>query len=946
MVANGPNVVEPSQTSASKWAPTSWPLRWKVAAIMVLPVVLAMTFGAVRINGELSDASKLSIAANNVGIVAPAVAFVDAANELAYAGATGNGIGDASSKYDTAAATFAALVKSGDFDATVAGRLSAAEATAATLRSAIGAGDKSPAKLAEQAESISSSVSEAITATMRRVNDDQVRAIADSLVTALSAQRALETQRVLITSPGFSDDVALRVRVASAAGREAAAVDLLSQQVTSTTIDATSLRSAVDLRREAYGRPGADGITAGTFASAALASDEEYSQLTGELSTSLSETVTARSNDLRSAALRDTAIVLGAVLVALALALSVGRSLVRSISRLRHGALQVARLRLPEEIERLRSGEGVPEIEPIPVHTTEEIGQLARAVDDIHFQALRLAGEHGQRLRIGDMFETLSRRSRSLVEEQLALIETLERDEDDPERLDRLFRLDHLTTRMRRNGDNLLVLADTTERRGRLDPVPVADVLRAGMSEVEDYRRVDIGPAVDGSLTGAAAADIGHLIAELIDNALRFSPPDTAVAVTTARAVDAGILIEVADRGLGMSNDELRAANERLSLGGEVTPETARRMGLFVVGRLARRHNITVRLRTTAALAGQPGVTASVHVPGVLIAPSSGIGGNDRLQERPSRLSAFADQRDDSTAPSQSLAPAVNGATAAPASFATPDRNGDFATANGNTNGRSLPGLPRRSPGASGVRDETKFAVNGNAFEPSPIQDSRIPENGNRAAPSNTSAFFGARNGAEAPAPVEPADGWPKANFPQPRLPGQPEPEPAPPRQTAAAPAPRVQPEPVRPAPPARQAPQPAPRQPSVLAPVQNDGADSLPIFARLTSEWLMDPSTSGPSNKPWVSAADAGWSAAQQASESKVERHTESGLPVRERGARLVPGVAMPTTAANGNGNGNGSKHRDPAAVRANLSRQLAGVRNGRARTEEGRHSSHEGDR
>ena len=903
---------------------------------MVLPVVLAMTFGAVRINGELSDASKLSIAANNVGIVAPAVAFVDAANELAYAGATGNSIGDASSKYDAAAANFAALVKSGDFDATVAGRLSAAEATAATLRSAIGSGDKAPTKLAEQAESISSSVSEAITATMRTVNDDKVRAIADSLVTALAAQRALETQRVLITSPDFSDDVALRVRVASAAGREAAAVDLLSQQVTSTTIDATSLRSAVDLRRDAYGRPGAEGITTSAFTSAAKASDEEYSQLTGELSTSLSDTVTARSNDLRSAALRDTAIVLGAVLLALALALSVGRSLVRSISRLRHGALQVARLRLPEEIERLRSGEGVPEIEPIPVHTTEEIGQLARAVDDIHFQALRLAGEHGQRLRIGDMFETLSRRSRSLVEEQLALIETLERDEDDPERLDRLFRLDHLTTRMRRNGDNLLVLADTTERRGRLDPVPVADVLRAGMSEVEDYRRVDIGPAVDGSLTGAAAADIGHLIAELIDNALRFSPPDTAVAVTTARAVDAGILIEVADRGLGMSNDELRAANERLALGGEVTPETARRMGLFVVGRLARRHNITVRLRTTAALAGQPGVTASVHIPGVLIAPAAGFGGNDRVQERPSRLSAFADQND-STAPAQSLAPTASAAPAAPAPLGTPKRNDDFATINGNTNGRSLPGLPRRSPGASGVRDETKLGTNGNAFEPTPIR-----ENGNRTAPSNTSAFFSARNGADATESAEPTNGWPKANFPQPRSPGQPEPA-APPQKAAAPPPPEppVRPEPVRPAPPARQAPQP-PRQPSVLAPVQNDESDALPIFARLTSEWLMDPSTSGPSNKPWVSAADVGWNAAQQASESKVERHTESGLPVRERGARLVPGVALPTTATNGNG----SKHRDPAAVRANLSRQLAGVRNGRARTEEGRHSSHEGDR
>ena len=342
------------------------------------------------------------------------------------------------------------------------------------------------------------------------------------------------------------------------------------------------------------------------------ASADQYHAMAQQLSSDLERTVHARANTLRSAALRDTAIILGAVLTALVVALGVGRSLIRSIGGLRRGALQVAQVQLPEEIDRLSKGGGVPEITALPVHTNEEVGQLARAIDDIHFQAVRLAGEHGVRLQIGEMFETLSRRSRSLVEEQLALIETLELDEDDPVRLDHLFRLDHLATRMRRNGDNLLVLADTVERHRRSAPVPLPEVLRAAMSEVEEYRRVTIGPTGDVSIVGAAAGDVGHLIAELLDNALRYSPPESSVSVTVSRAVDAGILVEVADRGLGMSAEDLRAANERLALGGEVTSETAKRMGLFVVGRLARRHEATVRLRTTDALNSQPGVTASV----------------------------------------------------------------------------------------------------------------------------------------------------------------------------------------------------------------------------------------------------------------------------------------------------------------------------------------------
>ena len=273
----------------------------------------------------------------------------------------------------------------------------------------------------------------------------------------LAAQRALTTQRVLLAAPDFVDSVALRNEVAKAAGAEAAAIDRLEQLMP--TGEGAALRG-----HPTFGAmPTPDRLANPSTRHSSPAPCWRAGPIPRHGATTFvrsREQVHARANALRSAALRDTAIFLGAVLAALVVALGVGRSLIRSIAGLRRGALQVAQVQLPEEIERLSKGGGMPEITALPVHTHEEVGQLARAIDDIHFQAVRLAGEYGVRLQIGEMFETLSRRSRSLVEEQLALIETLELDEEDPARLDHLFRLDHLATRMRRNGDNLLVLAE------------------------------------------------------------------------------------------------------------------------------------------------------------------------------------------------------------------------------------------------------------------------------------------------------------------------------------------------------------------------------------------------------------------------------------------------------------------------------------------------------
>lgn len=881
MDAHDPSVGEharPTVTRASRASIESWPLRWKVAATLVLPIMLAATFGAVRIYNELSAASRLNLASDNAVIVVPAVELVDRIDGLAYAAASGAPIDEPLAQFDESAKALDTLIKSADFDSTVATELTTASSTAKTLRDDLKSGPLPQQVIAERAQNVASGVVSAIAATTATVDDRTVRPLADQLVDALAAQRALTAQRILIAAPDFADSDELRAEVADAAGAEAAAIDRLNRLMT--TDEATALSKESDVRRATYTRPSDDSVHAPAFTDAMRASVEGYRAMTQDLSADLDGTLHHRANALRSDALRDTAIILGAVLAALVFALAVGRSLIRSIGRLRQGALQVAQVELPEEIERLSKGGGIPEIEPLPFGTNEEVGQLARAIDDIHSQAVRLAGEHGVRLQIGDMFETLSRRSRSLVEEQLALIETLELDEEDPVRLDHLFRLDHLATRMRRNGDNLLVLADTVERHRVSAPVALPDMLRAAMSEVEEYRRVQVGHLADVSIAGSAAGDIGHLVAELLDNALRYSPPDAPVLVTVGRAIDAGLLVEVADRGLGMSKDDLTAANDRLALGGEVTSETAKRMGLFVVGRLAGRHEVTVRLRTTSALTDRPGVTASVHIPGTLVSP---IGVGESLDDlrngsfTGSRPQPADEGRNALTSAATGAHAEANGSQAA----SLPSERGSDAPARATVNG-----LPKRSPGASGV--------NGT---PAPVTASTAPAPASPAAPAepdrpqrgNPLSYF--TSGTSAPAAAEPAD---------------------------AAPIPATESE-----------------QPHI----EPESLESAPIFERMASEWLMDPTAPESRNRVWSSSADAGWAAAAKAVEQETKRHTASGLPIRERGARLVPDEARSEPQAKANG-GN-----DPAAIRDILSRQLAGVRRGRAETDAA-HSRIEGDR
>jgi signal transduction histidine kinase len=323
----------------------------------------------------------------------------------------------------------------------------------------------------------------------------------------------------------------------------------------------------------------------------------------------LANSVISRSTSLRTGAITAAVIWILVVVLLLGVALVsttiIGRSMVRPLRRLRAGALEVAGLRLPETVRRMSEtdGEGVSlDVEPIDVDSSDEIGEVARAFDQVHREALRLAAnEAALRGNVNAMFVNLSRRSQSLVERQIRLIDDLEQGEQDPERLASLFQMDHLATRMRRNSENLLVLAGHEESRRWNQPLALVDVLRASLSEIEHYERVTLNVQPGIVVRGQAVSDVVHLTAELVENATSFSAAETPVSIGGHLLGSGGVLLEITDEGVGMSAEEMAHANWRLDNPPVVDVAVSRRMGLFVVARLAAKHGIRVRLRPAAS---------------------------------------------------------------------------------------------------------------------------------------------------------------------------------------------------------------------------------------------------------------------------------------------------------------------------------------------------------
>ena len=319
-----------------------------------------------------------------------------------------------------------------------------------------------------------------------------------------------------------------------------------------------------------------------------------------------------------------TAVILLLVLLA---TVAVARSLVGPLRKLREGALNIATVELPERVRLLGEAQDPStslEVEPIDVLSTDEIGQVARAFDQVHSEAVRLAGNEAMlRNSFNAMFVNLSRRSQSLIERLVRMIDSLEQNEGDPERLSNLFAMDHLVTRMRRNSENLLLLAGHESARKWSDPVSLADVARASVSEIEQYSRVTLKIQPGIAITGQAVSDVVHLLAEVIENATIFSAKDTPVHVAAQELTSGGVLIEVSDNGVGIPEARLAEMNWRLDNPPVMDVSVSRHMGLFAVARLAERHGVRVRLRPRSP----HGLTALVWLPDSVTEREAGLYG-------------------------------------------------------------------------------------------------------------------------------------------------------------------------------------------------------------------------------------------------------------------------------------------------------------------------------
>lgn len=895
----------------SRWSVRNWPVRWKVLAIALLPMLLAGLFGGLRISGALSEADRLRLAADRAEMVPAITHYMSALGDALVAASSDGDVEGARKNFENRKYELQSRLSHTDVATDVRsgvgtliergqGLLELVSSTGVGLREEVTG--YAPILLTAE-DAINGSV---------RVDSERIRAQSEGLSRAVGARGQMMMQELLVNRGGELPDPELRSSMMTLAGTEPSTLFGMSQVLGVDSPDAKALQQQLVTRMAILSDPEQVLPNNPVLRDSIRTTDQIASRLISENTGAVIQAVEDRAADRRAAAIRDIALVLAAIGITLLAVWLVARSLVRPLRTLRDSALQVAHSDLEHEIARVRAGDE-REPAPLPVYTTEEVGQVAHAVDELHAQALLLAGDEARLRRlVNEMFETMSRRNRSLVDQQLALIDRLERNEDDPDRLESLFRLDHLAARMRRNGANLLVLAGARVPHERGRPVPLATLISAAASEVEGYHRVQTVLVPDITVTGAAAPDCVHLLAELIDNALRYSAPTEPVRVVAGFENDGGVVVEVVDTGLGMTDADLRMANMRLAAGGEFSPENARHMGLFVISRLAHRHGIEVRL--FPASQGARGITAEVYLPAHLL--TTAVSG----EPAPPSLAAPLPP-----APPYPAAVAAESEPYQPAQDHQyeyepyePDEEPDAAEP-----GPVVSLLPRRTPGSSGIT--------GVPAEPS------APPAGERTRRELPQPWWEAdeASGARPEAAAEPA-GAP-----------EPAPEKSSPADTSAyfAARTRITDE-------FRDADADADADPDT-----DTGIDTDSIYQRMLSEALGggpdDPSLRA--DLDWQSVWDRGWSVAAEAENVPVVAHTEHGLPVRDPGARLVPGSAEPDTgdsdaAEHGQQEtdepvaSNGIPHqpdqqpteRDPAAIRASISSHFSGVHAARSHARE----------
>ncbi|MCX4470001.1 osmolarity sensor protein [Micromonospora sp. MW-13] len=692
----------------------------------------------------------------------------------------------------------------------------------------------------------------------------------------------------------------------------------------------------------------------------------------------LAQTEEARSNVIQQAII-ESALVLLTLIVAVTLAVVLARSLNHSLRRLREGALSVANRDLPDAVSRLQNigsvGDGgVEEIvrqvrDPIKLTNRDEVGQVALAFNVVHREAVRVAAEQAAlRTSVSAMFLNLARRSQTLVDRMIGELDAIERGEEDPKRLAQLFELDHLATRMRRNDENLLVLAGADSAVPRRDDALLIDVLRASQSEVEQYNRIEFGTVdTDISVAAHAVNDVVRLVAELLDNATRFSPPNTVV-VADGRRIRDYVLIQVEDRGLGLTDEQLDSLNRRLSAPSTVDVAAFRLMGLAVVSRLASRYGIRVELRRNV----EGGTVAQVTLPSSTVvlpslrgreqapapltpprqpaaveqtpltpmgldSPLAGAGRTATLTDQwrtsaptPARWQVPGDSREAAPATPfgtpavaqpaiPAAAPAPLGQPPAPAQPAFTPGDG-FSVGSPTVAFPTIDPLPRRTP-AGEAAPSASVTPAAPVLPGGPVagMTPNAP-----AVPAAPAAPVVARPAQPAEAPIfrEMEAVWFRSHgddvtaiFQRPNFDDEPAPAKVP-----AAPRPPL---PTRtpgatPADGTTAATPPPAYTPPVAPPPEPTPAATGPTGpAAATGPSAIDP-------EAWRTAADEGWSRASRAAEPTASGTTRSGLPKRVPQAQLVPGGIEQKS-------GRDRSRRTPDEVRGLLSAYHRGVQRGR---------------
>ncbi|MEV6106542.1 nitrate- and nitrite sensing domain-containing protein [Streptomyces sp. NPDC051940] len=656
---------EPLPRSGSRMSPRNWRVRTRLNAILLIPVVVALVFGGLRVNSSIDTWREAQDAERVARLVQTAAAYAYAVmNERDVTAApllTGdedsNEVAQARDITDEAQRTFHAQLQDIPDTAALKRRIKHIEEAEAALPKLRDAAYTSKLKNTEEQYALIYRPLMALTNELG-LGTSNITSFGRTLYavalteSAASLDRAIGMHLLVMDKATDEQKAQVKMAFASYARLEAIAVEefrfggrpqdgerldaLLEEakakgeeQITETAEKAkaagqpfkapppiTEMITAMASPLATKQSLAAQGITAKTWWASSTAKFEVYRQVEKEIAAGAVNEADAIATDARRDTFVNAGIAVGALFIAFLVAAVMARQMGRSLRRLRNAAFGVAEQRLPmlvDQLSRTDPGQVDTRVKPIPVNSRDEVGEVARAFDQVHREAVRLAAEQALlRGNLNAIFTNLSHRNQGLIERQLELISSLEEGETDPEHLENLFQMDHLSTRMRRNGENLLVLAGQDTGRQWDEPVPLLDVLRAATSEVESYERIEVTGVPDCEIHGVAVTDLVHLLAELLENATTFSSPHTKVRVTATRLPDRRVMIEIHDKGIGLTAEDFADINHRLANPPAVDAAISQRMGLFVVGRLSDRHGIRVQLRPSGE---QSGTTSLVMLP-------------------------------------------------------------------------------------------------------------------------------------------------------------------------------------------------------------------------------------------------------------------------------------------------------------------------------------------